>query len=310
MSRNIEIENNIDKNIRLKIKLQNNNIFKETFIETQRNIRMRTFFKVDYNKIVNEIEDGSYSIYFLINDIENSIYVGKSKNFLSRLQGHYQNPKKEFNRIIQLSSKDWTPTIIDYLEYWFIDFFYNNKIFTKFVNNKLEKEPNFTYSDEEYIDNALENLKWLLLTEGININSNKNKTTNFFVNEIKEESKKESNKYWVYLTLKNVEAIYNKNEKRLQKIKLLKNTKVIWNKYNVNDYPGCFSNIHRYNHWFEKNIKLKKITRISSNEFLLNDDLKTSPSLASCLIFGHFTRNGTIDWKTKDGRTIKELENE
>ena len=94
MSRNIEIENNIDKNIRLKIKLQNNNIFKETFIETQRNIRMRTFFKVDYNKIVNEIEDGSYSIYFLINDIENSIYVGKSKNFLSRLQGHYQNPKK------------------------------------------------------------------------------------------------------------------------------------------------------------------------------------------------------------------------
>lgn len=310
MSRKIEIENNIDKNIRLKIKLQNNNIFKETFIETQRNIKMRTFFKVDYKKIENEIENENYSIYFLINDVENSIYVGKSKNFLFRLQRHYQNPKKEFNRIIQLSSKDWTPTIIDYLEYWFIDFFYNNKIFDKFVNNKLEKEPNFTYSDEEYIENALENLKWLLLTEGINISNNKNKenkkiNNSFFVNK---DIKDESSDYQIYL--KNVEAIYYKNESSSQKVKLLKNTKVVWNKYNANNYPGSTNHINRYNQWFEENIKLGKITKISLNEYLLNDDYKTSPSFASSLVVGYFTRNGMIDWKTKQGKSIKELEDE
>lgn len=309
MSKKVEIENNKETKIRLKIKLFNNDIFKETYIESRDNIKMKTFFNVDYKKISNEISSDEYSIYFLIDENKNSIYIGKSRNFLSRLQLHYKNPNKNFNKIIQLFSEKWTPTIIDYLEYWFIDFFYKNKIL-EFNNNKLERKPNYTSSDEEHIDYALDTLKWLLLTEGINISYNENKINKIIKNSSlnNQTTANKNNEYKVYF--KNVEAIYCKYEKSNRKIKLLKDTKLIWEQFDIKKFPKCKNSIDRYNKWFEENIKLGNITKISSKEFKLNIDLNMSPSLSAVLIVGYFAQNGKTAWKTIDGNSIKELENE
>lgn len=183
MSKKISIPNNEEKNVELNIKVENNNIFKCSYIKRKRfekesDIKMQTFFKVSEKDVVKEIKNENYAIYFLISDEDNKIYIGKSQNFAYRITRHYK--EKEFSKILLLSSSEWTPTIIAYLEYWFIDFFANNKTF-KSMNNKLEKEPKYTDADEEYIEYALDALKWLLLTEGINIDNSKN--------EIEESSK-------------------------------------------------------------------------------------------------------------------------
>lgn len=175
----ISIPNNIEKKVELKIKIQNNNIFKETYIkttpfETTPIIKMQTFFKIPEKDVINEIENDNYAIYFLIDNENNKIYIGKSQNFAYRIKRHFK--EKQFVKILLFSSAQWTPTIIAYLEYWFINFFINNKTFDT-ENAKLESKPKYTPFDNEYIEYALEILKWLLLTEGINIDnctSNKN----------------------------------------------------------------------------------------------------------------------------------------
>lgn len=307
MNKIIKIEDNIEKRIQLKIKYRNNKIFKESFFASQENTKMKTFFKTNFDLLQKEIQDDNYVIYFLINDIENQIYIGKSKNFSARLQNHYLN--KLFNRIIVLCSNNWTSSIIDYLEYWFIDFFSKNNEF-KLKNCRIEKEPNINLMDEEIIIDALSIFKWLLLTEGFNIDCYfKNQKETQIIEKENNDFFQNNNENPRDVYFKKVKAHYFENEIRSQKLLLFQNTKIIWNKFSYESFPGSVTSIKAYNEWFEDNIKQNNIKQISLNEYVLNKNIKTSASFGACLICGYFSQNGNAVWKTLDGISIKELKN-
>ena len=55
--------------------------------------------------------------------------------------------------------------------------------------------------------------------------------------------------------------------------------------------------------------KLKKDNKINDENKLMEDVLFGTPSGASCLVLGR-SSNGLTEWKTKEGKTLKEIEKE
>lgn len=54
--------------------------------------------------------------------------------------------------------------------------------------------------------------------------------------------------------------------------------------------------------------ELRKTTQITENQELLEDKLFNSPSYAAIFVIVK-SANGLTSWKTKDGKTLKDLEN-
>lgn len=296
------------KNIQVDISIDKNEIIKECYIYSDKELKMYLLNNIN-SKIINQkICDNNCSIYFLINEYKKTIYVGKSKSIFSRLQNHNQN--KDFTRIILFNNDNWTQVTIDYLEYWFINFFKNNDVMYKLENSKNENEPKCAPHDEQIIEKSLNIIKWLLLIENIKIDSEteNNFNDNNKINEIKDVNvinSKIQDERMVYF--KNIEAIYCKSK---NKITLQKGTKIIWSHYDLNKYDeNSIKGINRYNNWFLNN--QDKIEKINQYEYILKTNIILSPSFAACLVCGRFSQSGNQAWKTKNNININNLyENE
>lgn len=245
-SNKIKLENlkneNDDINTVLR-KIPNSNRFLKKVsldLDNSNSINSLTFYRTDLKSILNssltEINAKYYGVYFLINEQDNSIYVGKTKDIENRMKNHDRN--KNFDRIILLIKKNWTTTIIDYLEWWFINFFMNNQNEFKLENKREESEPNYTPYDKKEINKALETSFWLLLNEGINISNNDDKDVKLkdnysFINSDNENIDNNENSEVYY---KNTKAFYCFNNISSKKILLLKGTTIIWNKFESKDF--------------------------------------------------------------------------
>lgn len=115
-------------------------------------------------------------IYFLYNDEE--IYIGKSVNGIDRIKEHKVN-KKFWNDCLMIvtDNKTWTSTIIDYLEYHFINKFKINTNLSLSNKDLRVVEPNITLYDKVSIDSAIETVEFYLATQVINVNIDKVLTT-------------------------------------------------------------------------------------------------------------------------------------
>lgn len=313
MPNKIELEINKNENDSIYTKLQkipnSNRFLKKVTLDPEYNknsIISFTFYRMDLKTILNSpsiklFNKDSYGVYFLINEQNNSIYIGKTRNIENRMKNHDSN--KNFDRIIILTKSSWTTTIIDYLEWWFINFFINNQTEFRLENKKEESEPNYNHHDKKIIESTLENSFWLLLNEGINILPNMENDNNLRSNLLTDNSFYDKNNEVYY---KNIKAFYYPNNKSNQKILLLKGTKIIWNNFDLKDFSKTtIHNIKRYNNFFEESLKNNKIFKSNNNEYILNEDIYESPSFAACLIDGYFTRNGNDCWKFDNGKFIK-----
>ena len=312
MINKIELEINKNENDSIYTKLQkipnSNRFLKEVTLDPEYNKNSTTsftFYRTDLKTILNSssIKFGkdSYGVYFLINEQNNSIYIGKTRNIENRMKNHDSN--KNFDRIIILTKHNWTTTIIDYLEWWFINFFINNQTEFRLENKKGESEPNYNHHDKKIIESTLESSFWLLLNEGINILPNMKNDNNLRSNLSTDNSFYDKNNEVYY---KNIKAFYYPNNKSNKKILLLKGTKIIWNNFDLKDFSKTtIHNIKRYNNFFEESLKNNKIFKSNNNEYILNEDIYESPSFAACLIDGYFTRNGNDCWKFDNGKFIK-----
>lgn len=291
MNKVITINDNVTKKITTKIQTNNNHIFKTSYLNIEKTIEMITFFKSNIKMLrTNDYIQDKEFIYFLINDEKSSIFVGKTKDAFNR------STNMQYNRIIVLCSDEWTSTILEYLEYWFINLFVDKQLFGKTINKRIEKEPKFNSKDDEIINEALKHAKWLLLNEGINIDNSKP----FVVND----NKKHFDIHHHEVYCEGVKAFYFPQKPRKKKLLLIKGTELIWNKFDPNDYnENSLRSLEKYNNFFESN----KITKINENKFILNNDFETSLSFGATLVHGYFSCNGHSYWKGKNNKHIDKL---
>ena len=131
---------------------------------------------------IKEVEDlpnsKNYAVYFLFNnsqDDESRVYVGQSINGVERIKSHVAN--KEFWSYCIMFVTDnnrFDRLTIDYLEYEFIKKFKMSS-YTLANRDPRDKEPNCSIFEKANITSYIEQIEFLLSTEGVDLESNQSK---------------------------------------------------------------------------------------------------------------------------------------
>lgn len=153
------------------------------------------YFTRENIKAVEDLPNSkNYAVYFLFNnsqDDESRVYVGQSINGIERIKNHVAN--KEFWSYCIMFVTDnisFDRLTIDYLEYEFIKKFKKSS-YTLANREPRDKEPNCSIFAKASITSYIEQIEFLLSTEGVELTSNQptNKDVNIYAPKGKYDGK-------------------------------------------------------------------------------------------------------------------------
>jgi len=244
------------------------------------------------DKIKNREEVLRPSIYFLLNNDDNKIYVGESENFYNRVK-HHLKTKDFWDYAISFISQnnDLTKADVKYLEYLSISEINNIGNVSLDENNQIPSCPNLPEHQKATIDEFFEDIKFIMSFLGYN-----------FFTPTKQTIKQTT----FYCTRGGIEA---KGFYDGSKFIVLKGSAI---KYK---FESAYSGVARKSAQYTESLKKKRSNLIEGNYFdpqnsgiviLKKDFVFNTPSAASCFCLGK-SSNGWIDWKDKNGNTLDEL---
>ena len=233
------------------------------------------------DKIKDREELSQPSLYFLLNDDENKIYIGESENFIKRIKAHER--KKDFwNLAITFHSQtnDLTKADVKYLEYLSVNATKKISSLNFTENSQNPTCPNLPEHQKSAMDEFFEDVKLITGFAGYS-----------FLTEIKKENKQ--NLYYCKRSGIDAVGIYEDN-----KIIVLKDSKISSKEddyYNLKNYKRADL------------IKSNKVKILDDNFMItLQDIIFNSPSSASSFCVGK-PSNGWIDWKNIKNKTLDEV---
>lgn len=218
-------------------------------------------------------------VYFLFS--QNQAYIGEAEKLFDRLKIHLQDPEKEwFSSIVFFTTKDnsFNKALIKYFESYCIDKAQEANRFP-LMNRKSSNKSNISEYDEADIESYFENVKLLLTTIGFPL-----------FEKLSEGTKR------YYYNLKGHKAI---GEFTNEGFIIKKGSK-----FELGYRPSANKSVKNNR---EKLIMEGVIKKIESHYEFVNDYLFSSPSMAGTIIAGGHV-NGWRIWKTKDGKTLDEVE--
>lgn len=234
-------------------------------------------------------------VYFLFgtspeNPDDKLVYVGEANNISERLVAHMRDTEKSFcESIICFTSKDDNLTVshTKYLEQKIIGQISQSHEFTLFNRkdgNAISLSPMVKDEMETYFDN----MKIILPTVGYNVLHEKSST-------IKKIDRVDNE---FYLNVADIKAVARLTSNGIE----VKSGSGI----SIKETPalsGSYKNLRKT--LLDKGIIIEKEGKL----FFAEDYEFTSPSSAGATILG-YSVNGRTFWKTKQGKTLKEVEDE
>lgn len=267
----------------------NPNGLKTIFI-SNKNCKAFAIPRTEIDKIKTREEIGRPSLYFLINEDDNKIYIGETENFYERIKNHVSS-KEFWNFALQFFSQnnDLTKADVKYLEHLSI------KEITEIQNIDLDENkqksscPNLPEHQKSTIDEFFEDVK--LITGFLGYN--------FFE---KIEKKKESEIFYCKRNGIDARGIYQNG-----KFIILKDSKIMNGSFKTekgkNDHVLTLQRIEI----LKRRLIGEDKQNINETFIILKKDLIcNSPSQASCISIGNAS-NGWTEWKNKNGKTLDEV---
>lgn len=238
-------------------------------------------------------------VYFLLckeDDGTDSVYIGEAENVKDRLVQHlrdYQSEKEKYywNTAVIFVGRDLNKALIRYLENRFVEIARNCKRYTVLTKNTYRntvmKESQIAVM-EEFVDNV----KVLISALGYKVLETFNKPVLTQENVEKNENK-ETLKFHLERTIKNVGKVIADGNRTSEGFVVLSGSIIA--STDDNTIPVI--------------LKERRAKANITNGILQEDMLFSSPSYAAMFVIGK-SANGQTSWKTEDGRTLKEIEEE
>jgi len=234
-------------------------------------------------------------VYFLFgksdDESDDLVYIGQAKErkngegLLYRLQEHIRNPDKDYwNEAIVFTTNDNSlgPTEICYLEHKFCSIAKNAKRYL--VKNGNDPSPGNVKEEEECVlEEFIEYAKLIMAILGHKV----------FVPKSEKVSATEEQLFYV--------GKKSDKENKATGKRTSEGFLILAGSYINPDISDSLNSGY-------KNLRTKYASLIQNN-ILKEDILFTSPSGASSFALGR-TSNGSIDWKTENGKSLKEVEDE
>jgi len=240
-------------------------------------------------KTVKDIENINNSgIYFLINEENNSLYIGQTSDILNQLTDHNRS-EKEFTKAIAfiIDNNDLSKTFIDFLEWHYISELKNGKSWKMMNEEKRERKPNIDQFEEIQILNLISEIDSLLFCTGIILTERKN------INETNE-----------IFTCNKAKAIFENGKLTILSNSILPSIDAKKEKINNNSfyYKMLESMENQFIDW-----ETESIIKKDNGEYKVLIKIKSlSPSKASNFARGR-SSNGWEEWKNKKGETLNQV---
>lgn len=239
---------------------------------------------------------GVYFLFCKEDDGTDSVYIGEAENVKDRLVQHlrdYQSEKEKYywNTAVIFVGRDLNKALIRYLENRFVEIARNCKRYTVLTKNTYRntvmKESQIAVM-EEFVDNV----KVLISALGYKVLEAFNKPVLSQENVEKNENK-ETLKFHLERTIKNVGKVIADGNRTSEGFVVLSGSIIA--STDDNTIPVI--------------LKERRAKATITNGILQEDMLFSSPSYAAMFVIGK-SANGQTSWKTEDGRTLKEIEEE
>lgn len=255
------------------------------------NGRVYKVARTELNEYAKRTDSENTGIYFLFgkdDDNNDTIYIGEAEKIYTRLKQHI-NDKEYWNDCITVISKDnlLNKAHVKYLENCFYNLALQSGRAT-IINNTIPTRSSVSEYDEAMLLEFIENTKLLVNTLGYKVfdtvsnysssNTNKidNDDTHFYINSVRNSDAKGLIVADGFAVLK--DSIISSST--------------------VKSFPQSLNKL-------KKTLMDKHV--IDENYKFTRDYIFTSPSLAASIVLGR-SSNGRIEWKRKDGKTIKDIE--
>lgn len=262
-------------------------------------------YKIPRTKLENckERNDLSQSgVYFLfgISDEtnENVVYIGQAgsrkngEGLLSRLQEHKRNPEKDYWSeavVFTTSNNSFGPTEISYLENRFTNIAKEAKRYVV-KNGNAPNQGNVTEEKESELEEFIDYAKIIMGTLGHKV----------FEPLIERNTINDANSNF---SQEDELVFYINSGGACASGKTTSEGFIVLAGSKIKILPSKSCPKH------SKNARKNNKDNIDENGIIINDILFKSPSSSAEFVLGR-SANGTIEWKTKDGKTFKEVENE
>jgi len=251
------------------------------------NGRVYKISRNDLSEFASRSDSEYTGIYFLFGkDEENkdTVYIGEAERILSRVKQHLKD-KDYWNDCIVVISKDniLNKAHVKYFENKFYNLAINSKR-ASVVNSTIPTCSSISEFDESMLEEFIENAKLLVNTLGykvfdkINISTGKNKakTTLFYIKAARGADAKGTLVSDGFLVMEGSKIAFDTTPSMSDALIKLRERLISQN--------------------------------IVNNEYIFVDDyIFTSPSLAAAVVMGR-NANGRTEWKTTEGKTIKDIE--
>lgn len=242
-------------------------------------------------------------VYFLFGASDqtgkNVVYIGQAgarkngEGILNRLQEHKRNPEKDYWTeaiVFTTTNNSFGPTEISYLENRFCNLAMEANRYE--VKNGNDPTPgNVTEEKESELEEFIDYARIIMGTLGhkvfVPLTENK-------VEDTKSDSGSREINLQLKRTIKGVGLIEAGGRQTSEGFVVLKGTHISPN--DDNTIPAILR-------------EQRKGTALDDNGCLMEDILFNSPSYAAMFVFGK-SANGLTSWKTEDGKTLKEIEQE
>jgi len=252
-------------------------------------------------------EELKYSgVYFLFGKNDNEdrdvVYIGQARErkngegVLYRLQEHAINPDKDYwTEAIIFTNNDNSlgPTEISYLEHRFCSIAKEAKRYI--VKNGNDPSPgNITEAKESELEKFIEYAKLIMAILGHKVFDKLNESTKIDSPSTSQSTLTASSDIILYIEHKKDDGKKATGKRTSEGFVVLADSYI---KENVSD--GLSDGY--------KNLRIKYANRIDKDWKLQDDILFSSPSAAATFVLGR-SANGFVEWKTADGKTLKEVD--
>jgi len=221
---------------------------------------------------------------------KNMIYIGKAENIFKRLQQHLKE-KDFWNEAVVFISKDenLNKAHIKYLENRLHQIASEANRF-EILNNQTPTLSSVSESDKAEMEEFLSNIMMMVNILGYNV-FEKIESTNIKIVEIPE----------IIFSIQAIRGADGKGKPSREGFALFKNSKIA--DPVTNSYPKSMKFLRN------KLLEEGKIKKINDEFVLVEDYVFSSSSTAAMIVLGR-SANGLTEWKTTNGMTLQDYENQ
>jgi len=247
-------------------------------------------------------QSGVYFLFGTSDQTGNSVvYIGQAgarkngEGILNRLQEHKRNPNKDYWTeaiVFTTSNNSFGPTEISYLENRFCNLALAAKRYE--VKNGNDPTPgHITEEKESELEEFVDNAKLIMgtLSHKVFVPLTKDKTAD--TASISNDAEKEEIEMFLTRTIKQYGITVNASAKQTSEGFVVLKGSIISPEDDNNVQVGVKNK--------------RKNAKVDENNVLQEDVLFSSPSSAAMFVIGK-SANGWTSWKTKDGKTLHDLE--